>query len=375
MGSVYKRKARGKQLPYYQIQYKDQNGRAVQRSTKVTDKRAALRILAELENSVALINAGLEDPHREEKLRLTQKPVEEAQREYMEHFGTRSKRRGRGTRAPTTVRDERNNLRLVLQDDLMVGVSRMVDFREIRPLVDVLSRRWLEAGLSGLTVNKRVASLIRFLAWARREGYLRANPMGEWQSFVHEPSQPKRELSDDEVDRLLQVGRERGRHLYYLLAVRTGLRRSEMRRLQVEDLDLEEGRLFLPWHKAKGRRDAAIPLASDLQQALMDHFQEQGPLHPTAPVFATTPASLTIRKDFSRAGIPHLDAEGKRASLHSLRMTLATQLADLNIPLEVKQELMRHADYRTTQQHYVRIPRERLTQAVSQMDRKRRTGS
>lgn len=304
-------------------------------------------------------------------MKLAQKPLEEVQSEYMDHFTTRSKRRGRGSRAPTTIRDERNNLRLVLRDDLMVGLSRMEDLREIRSQVDLLARRWLEAGLSGLTINKRVASLMRFLAWSRREGYIRTNPLEEWQKLVHKSTHPKRELTDDEVDRLLQVARQRDRYLYYLLAVRTGLRRSELRRLQWEDLDMDQRRLFLPWHKTKGRRDAAIPLASDLHQALAEHAKRIGPLHPTAPVFLTTPTNQTVRKDFLRAGIPHLDEQGKRASLHSLRMTLATQLADLNLPLEVKQELMRHADYKTTQRHYVRIPRERLIEAVVQLDQKR----
>lgn len=54
----------------------------------------------------------------------------------------------------------------------------------------------------------------------------------------------------------------------------------------------------------------------------------------------------------ARAGIADVDQRGRKVVLHSLRHTLATMLAQSNVPPAVTQKIMRHRDIRLTLQAY-----------------------
>jgi hypothetical protein len=69
-------------------------------------------------------------------------------------------------------------------------------------------------------------------------------------------------------------------------------------------------------------------------------------------VFPEAVTNLTRKLDFERAGIAPLDDQGRVADLHGLRATLGTRLARAGVAPQIAQRIMRHADYRTTLQHY-----------------------
>ena len=73
-------------------------------------------------------------------------------------------------------------------------------------------------------------------------------------------------------------------------------------------------------------------------------------------------------KDFKRAGIPLVDDEGRHADLHSLRSTLATQLARSGVSPQLHQEFMRHSDYRTTREFYTHLRLEDLSKAARALE-------
>ena len=60
-----------------------------------------------------------------------------------------------------------------------------------------------------------------------------------------------------------------------------------------------------------------------------------------ARVFETEVTSRTRLLDFARAGIPTYDDEGRKADLHSLRVTLGTTLARLGVQPQVAMRIMR----------------------------------
>lgn len=76
---------------------------------------------------------------------------------------------------------------------------------------------------------------------------------------------------------------------------------------------------------------------------------------PTARVFPRCPTYQTRTNDFEAAKIVSPDADGRIADLHSLRTTLATDLARENVPPMVAQRLLRHAQITTTTKHDVRL--------------------
>jgi integrase len=73
---------------------------------------------------------------------------------------------------------------------------------------------------------------------------------------------------------------------------------------------------------------------------------------PAARVFPQTVTDVTRRKDFQRAGLPLVDAEGRVLDLHGLRTWLGTGLARAGVAPQIAQRILRHRDYRTTLRHY-----------------------
>src|SRR5580658_2866115 len=82
---------------------------------------------------------------------------------------------------------------------------------------------------------------------------------------------PRRAFTDDEMQRLLAIAGTR--KVVYLTAVYTGLRRSEMSALELDDLHLEEEKPFINVRASttKNHQQAVIALHSDLMTELRSH--------------------------------------------------------------------------------------------------------
>ncbi len=187
----------------------------------------------------------------------------------------------------------------------------------------------------------------------------------------------RRPLTDDELARLLQIARERGREAWYLAAALAGLRKGDLQRLVWGDIDFANGTLTIRDGKAK--RTDTIPMHPQLAEALHKRFR-QHPATPKARVFPHTVTDRTRLKDFLRAGlareelitdadgIPVMvgsgrhrrpktritteDEQGRVIDLHALRTTLGTQLARNGVAPQIAMQIMRHSDYKTTLTHY-----------------------
>ncbi len=112
------------------------------------------------------------------------------------------------------------------------------------------------------------------------------------------------------------------------LALDLGLRCIEINRLQLDDIDRQNGTLTL--RRTKSRRQDVLPLPVPTGKALEAYLRHERPLTSNRSVFVRslaphhTPVSVdaihrVIRDAFSRAGIPHGRA-------HALRHTLACRL-------------------------------------------------
>jgi len=61
------------------------------------------------------------------------------------------------------------------------------------------------------------------------------------------------------------------------------------------------------------------------------------------------------------------DEEGREIDLHALRVTLGTALARAGVAPQVAQKIMRHADYRTTLQHYTVLGLRDTAKAIEEL--------
>lgn len=204
---------------------------------------------------------------------------------------------------------------------------------------------------SAKTLNDYLDAANALLNWMKQQGRLLQNPLigAVRKVSTCESESPWRALSDDEVTRLLAAAGPR--RAVYLTAVLTGLRRAELEALRWTDVHLDAVKPYFSVRGSttKNRKPAIIWLRDDLVSSLRS-------IRPAACVGMVfeggVPTMEQVRIDLAAAGIRPIDEDGRKVVFHSLRHTLATNLARSNVPARVAMEVMRHSDMRLTMKVY-----------------------
>lgn len=209
-------------------------------------------------------------------------------------------------------------------------------------------------GAAAKTVNEYINAITGLLNWCLKNRRLVANPL----AFIARADQTektyrRRGLTTDEARRLLAVAGPR--RLLYHMALRTGLRRSELKQLTWDDLrvgpDDPVPAIRLPAAITKARRADIIPLRQDLAQQLRDARPKDA--RPGLRVFAHIPKMATFKLDLLKAKIDHKDKAGRIADFHAMRLTLNTDLHRAGVPLRTTMEILRHTDPRLSTETYL----------------------
>ena len=203
------------------------------------------------------------------------------------------------------------------------------------------------------TLNEYLNSVSSFLSWMEKHGRIALNPLKHVQKVETNGKQvrPRRAFSSAEMERLLKVAGRR--KVVYLTAVFTGLRRSELAALERRDVHLEKEKQFLNVRASttKNRKQANLALHADVAKEL-DVLLNQLPPTQNRVFAGRIPKMKRFKADLVAAGIPFIDDNGHRADFHSLRHTLATNLARAGTAPRVAMEIMRHSDMRLTAKTY-----------------------
>jgi integrase/recombinase XerD len=145
-----------------------------------------------------------------------------------------------------------------------------------------------------------------------------------------------------------------------LLLVRMGMRRGEVARLRLDDIDWHAGELLV---RGKGPRVERLPLPDDIGEALVAYLRDGRPadagtravfMRVRAPRGAMTAMGITqvVVSASKRAGLGEVTA-------HRLRHTAASELLRRGAPLREIGQLLRHRTELTTT-IYAKVDRDRL---------------
>jgi integrase/recombinase XerC len=205
-------------------------------------------------------------------------------------------------------------------------------------------------GKAPKTRNEYAAAAKCFCKWAVGQRRLAANPLECIRLDKVEPAQVRRSLTVEEAQRLLDVAGKR--RLGYLLALPTGLRRSEIRALEWRDLELDTvpAWIHLRASPTKSKRADKLPIRSDLARELRAVRPADARL--TDKVIPTLPRMHTMKLDLEAAGIPYRDDAGRKVDFHALRVTYNTWLGNAGTAFRLQMQLMRHTDPRLTAKTY-----------------------
>lgn len=167
----------------------------------------------------------------------------------------------------------------------------------------------------------------------------------EW----HTPKRPQRlpvVLSREEIDRLLAAVANKKHHLMLALGYGAGLRVSEVVRLRMGDIALEE--LLITIRQSKGQKDRMTLLPEKL---LADIRSLVAGREPEAYVFESVRGGRLTERSAQKVFDQALQRAGihKQATFHSLRHSFATHLLENGVDVRYVQELLGHQNIRTTQ--------------------------
>lgn len=203
------------------------------------------------------------------------------------------------------------------------------------------------AGAAARTLNNILSTHRAFFAWCVQLQRMDTNPSALIKRFdaVSDRRRTRRALQPDEVSKLLAVAGPR--ELVYRVALASGLRRLELKRLQWQDVQIDDKRpcLMLRAEATKSKRADVLPLSADIARRL--RAGRPANAKPTDAVFRRVPKFDTWFADVERAGLTYR-ADGKILGFHSLRSTFISELQRSGHSQQVIMQLGRHTDFRLT---------------------------
>jgi len=213
------------------------------------------------------------------------------------------------------------------------------------------------APLSFRTQNSYLIPVKGLFRWLAQTNRILFNPASELDLPRIERRLPKVILNISEVDTVLascDLGDPVGLRDRAIMEVlySTGLRRSELCRLRVHDIDVERATVSVV--EGKGRRDRMVPIGERALVWVDRYLVEGRPGFVVPPdegiVFLTvegndlTPDHLTVR-----VGRYIRRATGKPGSCHTFRHTMATLMLEGGADIRHIQEILGHVQLSTTQ--------------------------
>ena len=193
------------------------------------------------------------------------------------------------------------------------------------------------------TINRELACLRNLFTIAKKLGDFNGkNPVMEV-DFFKEPKREEYILNKDEIDRLIEVA---ANHLkpIIILALNTGLRRSEILSLKWADIDFEKNEIFVK--KTKSGKSLRIPMNPFLKDLLcgLEHGNDYIFYNPKTKSWIRNikTAWRTARKE---AKLP------KSFRFHDLRHCAGTYMIQGGVDIITVKEILGHASVRTTERY------------------------
>ena len=341
-----------------------------------TDKELTEKLARETEEASKARMLGVVDASAESAMRAAVAPI----KQHVDAFVSTLEAKGRSPKRVSEVR---------------ARIERFIGHADIQRLTDIT----LDAaaafvgdirrdGAGAATIAEYVGAMKQFTRWTAESQRLLGDPLrslGRPSRSAERKRFRRRALSTEEVGRLLDAARRRPlveaqtirrgkragkqaarlsnrtkttaiatgkqRELAYLVAIWTGLRRSELGALRWGDVELDvlPPRIILRSETTKSRRSDVLALHPQMASILRD-------VRPASAgdadlVLRYIPSMRVLKADLKLAGIP-FETEQGRVDFHSMRMSLATMLAANGVPQRTAQAHLRHSDPRLTAMVY-----------------------
>lgn len=216
------------------------------------------------------------------------------------------------------------------------------------------ARRRLSTGAQ----HGRLVAVRCFFKWMARKRIMPHNPASEIDLPQMERRLPKSILTHQQVERVLalpDVSTPLGIRDRAMLETfySTGLRRAELLSVRVDELYIERG--FLLVNQGKGKKDRVVPIGDRAVHWIQRYLDEVRPKQVRRKVrhhlfltaqgnqFSASALGNLVKEYLVKAGIKG------RGACHMFRHSMATAMLENGAGIRFIQEMLGHADLKTTQ--------------------------
>jgi len=197
------------------------------------------------------------------------------------------------------------------------------------------------------TVVSEFVTLSAIFREARKRGYVSKDPC-RGLSLPRVNNKVIRCLSDIEEQRLLPACSDSIRPIVQA-GLYSGLRKEELLDLRWGDLDFEQGLLTV--EHGKGEKKRHIPMIPELSE-ILSALPRQVSKGEASPYVFNNPETGTRWVDIRKPWFQALSLAGIRNfRFHDLRHSFASRMVQRGVPLKAVQELLGHADMKTTMRY------------------------
>ena len=373
MASIHRRPA----SKYWHAFFRDSEGRLVDKSTRLKDRKQAQRVADTLEmaaqrkKSAQHVRAAFaqifQDTYQETMSIATSRSYAD---QWLE------------TKKPETARATLHSYSITISAFLdFLGSKADRDLSEVARADLIAFRNSLAGKLSSTSINRYISVLRMLFKTAKRDGYVLENPVEFVELVKNDRNEGRRAFTIPEIKAVLTIADPEWQSLIKF-GLYTGQRLGDLASLTWANIDLEHQEIHLTTRKT-GKR-LRIPLSDALHSHILKlpHSNSQeAPLHPRSfEILERQGRSAFLSNQFTdllgKAGLrtkrnhqsQGIGLNAKRAesrlSFHSLRHTAVSLLKDAGIPQAAVQELIGHQSA-SMSQLYTHVGRESLLKAAS----------
>ncbi|MGO9612376.1 MAG: tyrosine-type recombinase/integrase [Dissulfurispiraceae bacterium] len=231
--------------------------------------------------------------------------------------------------------------------------------------IDHFKTAMLDAGKSKSYINILLRSLRAAFNYAIEEKIIDSNPFmkkaGKKPVLFKIDDELPRFLSLSEIERILGVIDDPDFLVALNTYLYTGVRRSELMRLDIADIDFAHGFIYV--RKTKGKKDRAVPIHEDLFPILEKHVKGKGDIGPLFPRWRSADTYSSLFHEYA-------EKAAVKARLHDMRHTFGSYLALSGVDIRRIKDLMGHSSIDTTLK-YARLMKEDLQPAVNKLNYRR----
>jgi len=200
-------------------------------------------------------------------------------------------------------------------------------------------------------------ALRRFLRWAHNP---LATKSGIW-AVPGESAGKRRWLTPEQLARLYRAAKGRERILVALEGF-NGLRRVEVLRMRLKDIDFGRQRLHVLGKGRNGGKWRTLPMSSETSKVLRSFSKAEDPNARVIPL-SQSGADIVLRRVSHRAGFPQL---GVRVSHHDLRRTFGRLAHKAGMDLVQLKNLYGHSSLDQTV-HYIGLDEDEMRAGLDRL--------